>query len=71
MFMCKERPSWSEIKDDVTACDMKEIIDMALEDNMDIEGAIQDYIEANYEPTMVPDTDAAYDAKRDEELLGE
>lgn len=70
MFMYAEYPAWSEIKQAVCHADLKEIIDMALEDSMDIEGAIQDYIEANYEPTMVPDIDAAYDAKRDEELLG-
>ena len=69
MFMTAEYPSWDEIKENVSETDLKEIIDIALQDNMDIEGAIQDYIEAEYEPTMVPDVDAAYDAKRDEELL--
>ena len=61
-----EYPTWEEIRGEVSAEELLEIIDVAKEVGLDV--AIQDYIEATYEAESVLDIDAAYDAMRDDLL---
>jgi len=62
-------PTFDEIKEDLTKQDLIEIIEaaMTLHDG-DIDAAIQDYVEAEYEPTKELDLDYAYDSYRDDQL---
>ncbi len=61
-------PIFDEVKENLTKEDLIEIIEMAMDS--DLETAIADFIEAEYEPTKEIDYDYAYDCYRDEMLMG-
>lgn len=62
-------PTFNEIKEDLTKQDLVEIIDNAvsLRDG-DINEALKDYIEAEFEPIKEFDYDYAYDSYKDDLL---
>lgn len=61
--------TFDEIKDDLTKQDLMEIIETAMSLNDgDINAAIQDYVEAEYEPIKEFDYDYAYDSYKDDQL---
>ncbi len=62
---------WEDIKYNITEYELMEIIDNAMDENMTIEGSIQDFIEANYEPIHVLDADRARDEYIDRKLEDE
>lgn len=62
-------PSWDDIKYEIPQHDLLDIISDALVFG-DIDTAVSDYIEENYEPEYEEDVDAAYDAYKDDLLLG-
>ncbi len=61
-------PTFEEIKKNLTKKDLLEIIEMAMDS--DLETAITNFIEAEYEPTKEIDYDYSYDCYRDEILMG-
>lgn len=61
-------PTFEEIKEDLTKENLLEIIEMAKDS--DLETAINDFIESEYEPVKEIDYDYAYDCYRDEMLMG-
>ena len=72
MYKIREYPSWSEIKDDIVHCDLLDIVDeVMMSNNVSLEQAIDDYIEANYDYRLVDDMDRAYEEYRDEQLIGD
>ena len=66
MYKVNVYPSWDEVKSEVSRLDLLDIIDSAL--NNDIDDAVKEYIEENYEPRKEIDHDAAYDAYLDEKM---
>ena len=68
MFKYEEFPAWDEVKKDISQEDLRDIIDMALNNDSNIEEAVTDYIESNYEGKIVVDADAVRDSIVDEEL---
>jgi len=72
MYKMREYPSWSEVKDDMDHYDLLDIIDTVMTSNdITLEQAIDDYIEANYDYRIVDDIDRAYDEWKDDQLLGD
>jgi len=60
-------PTFEEIKDEISKKDLIEIIESAISlHDGDINAAIQDYVEAEYEPSKEFDCDYAYDSYRDD-----
>lgn len=66
-YLTREYPSWDSIKNEVSPLDLLDIIDKAIKSG-DIDEAIKDYIEENYDYETVPDYDAAYEQMRDDRL---
>ena len=62
MYTYEEFPTWDEVKGDISQEDLRDIIDMALNEDIDIEEAVNDYIESKV------DGDAVRDMLKDEEL---
>jgi len=59
-------PTFDEIKDDLTKEDLLDIFGVAMTSNGgDINTAIQDYIEAEYEPSKVIDYDYSHNSYND------
>jgi len=64
-------PSFDEIKGDLTKQDLIEIIEQIMEFVPIAQDIVQDFIEANYEPTRVRDVDRERDEMIDEEMRNE
>jgi len=60
----KNYPSWNEVKEDLSQNDLLEIIEAA--QDLGLDEAIQEYIEASYEPSYEVDADALRDAYLEE-----
>lgn len=65
-YKTEEYPSWSEISGDLSRSELLSIIEVGFDVGLD--QAIQDYIKDNYDPVIVDDIDAAYEAMRDDRL---
>lgn len=55
MRYVKEWPSYTDVRCDMDVGDLREIVEQAFD--VGIDQAVDDWIEANYEPRVVPDTD--------------